>query len=170
MKYFVFCLFFLTLSCGTKQKKQFYVDKDFADYLSRFEFFLGYKIDDLVMVYGDTKVYGENVVGNCSQRKIVSADLTGKEVKKTPKITIKKSFWERSDIPTRELLIFHELGHCIFDRDHRTTHRGSAFPVSIMEPTLFSSFFYVKYYSYYISELFGTRLDENLYFDFNWYN
>lgn len=164
-----FLIFLVLLGCGLKKEKEFYVEPDFVQYLERFEYFLGYKIDDIVIVYGDTTATLPSAIGTCTSQKILNSDLRGQRIKRTPIIKIKRNFWNKSDIPTRELLMFHELGHCILNRGHRTV-KGSTFPVSIMEPVIFSSFVYVKDYSYYISELFGTKKDGDLTFDFFWYD
>ncbi len=37
-------------------------------------------------------------------------------------VTIDTDFWEWSDEWDREMVIFHELGHCVLNRDHNENH------------------------------------------------
>jgi len=60
------------------------------------------------------------------------------------RIELDPLFWADADAEDRELLFFHELGHCVLGQRHRSR--------SIMAPALFSGYF--KRRSSYISELF----------------
>lgn len=54
-------------------------------------------------------------------------------------IRIDADAWSQLDDKTRELLIWHELGHCLVGRDHDTkwiSHEGQRIPRSIMYPHL----------------------------------
>ena len=47
-------------------------------------------------------------------------------------IRIDKDFWERSSDLSRELIVFHELGHCFLDRRHNNQRRADGTCDSIM--------------------------------------
>lgn len=69
-------------------------------------------------------------------------------------------YWNESDDLDRESLIYHELGHCILNREHNdfviVYTDGRVIKKSIMNAYLFSE--YRKYRSYYIYELFHPHL------------
>jgi len=48
------------------------------------------------------------------------------------KITIDQEFWERSNNAYREMIIFHELGHCYLNRGHKEEAFANGRCVSIM--------------------------------------
>ena len=68
----------------------------------------------------------------------------------------------------RELLLFHELGHCLLYQDHRAdvmdTEWGSPVPASIMYPQLGASIIYAykREPTYYIKELINAKPDIEL--------
>jgi hypothetical protein len=67
-------------------------------------------------------------------------------------IHILREFWDASNDATREMLVFHELGHCSLGRDHlNDTVNGN--PVSIMNSFIFTSQTYLDYMAAYINEL-----------------
>jgi len=47
-------------------------------------------------------------------------------------ITIDQEFWERSSAAYREMIIFHELGHCYLNRGHKEAAFANGRCVSIM--------------------------------------
>jgi len=47
-------------------------------------------------------------------------------------ITIDREFWQKASNSLREMVIFHELGHCALGRDHREGHDADGFCISIM--------------------------------------
>jgi hypothetical protein len=49
-------------------------------------------------------------------------------------ITIQKATWAKSTDTYKRSLLFHELGHCIFNRVHRTDMYNDGCPKSIMYP------------------------------------
>lgn len=79
--------------------------------------------DNLIITFGP--VSGEDVCGQC----LLQAG-------KTPRITLNNNSdcWKAAYPNERECLVFHELGHCLLDR----THRSDKFPkgqyVSLMNP------------------------------------
>lgn len=72
----------------------------------------------------------------------------------TPRrITINKYWWDGYDEYDREILIFHELGHCVLNRDHTDSYDSWGRPLSIMSTDL-GGWDYKDYYNSYIQELF----------------
>lgn len=69
-----------------------------------------------------------------------------------PKITINHTNWIGLNAIYREQLLFHELGHCLLNRNHLGSGQN---PVSIMNSNLFNSQIYVDNYDSLIEELFN---------------
>ena len=70
-------------------------------------------------------------------------------------ILLRESSWQNLSDLSREILVFHELGHCddALDRDHiDATYRG--YDLSIMNSLLINPTDYVRYYDEYQEELF----------------
>lgn len=63
----------------------------------------------------------QHVAGLCSYRSY-----------RPNEITIDKSFWNRSNALFRELIVFHELGHCYLGRDHLENAFSNGLCKSIM--------------------------------------
>ncbi len=81
---------------------------------------------DLSEIYGlIEEIDEENVAGQCSYS---SAHPN--------RIIIDKSYWERASIAYRELVVFHELGHCSLMRDHRDDSSPNGICQSIMNSGL----------------------------------
>lgn len=73
-------------------------------------------------------------------------------------IHLDEDYWEKSDEYEREALIFHELGHCVLDREHDDSIifvDSGPRPKSLMNSFLFSE--YKKNRGYYIWEMFSSQ-------------
>lgn len=72
-------------------------------------------------------------------------------------IYINQSWFSNSttSITAKKILIFHELGHCSFDRDHDSRKYSNGMPYSIMYPTInpIIPFFNTTYENYFLTEL-----------------
>jgi hypothetical protein len=75
----------------------------------------------------------------------------------SPHIRINKEQWNRLGETARRILLFHELGHCVLNRDHRTDLRSDQSPASIMFPSLLRSSTYENSRDYYWQELFQEQ-------------
>lgn len=84
----------------------------------------------------------------------------------TPRVEINRTTWELANESSREILVFHELGHCLLGRGHldnqvavASLDRGSSvlIPVSLMSSHALSSAIYDDYKSYYLDELFRGK-------------
>lgn len=71
-------------------------------------------------------------------------------------ITVNASLWHGLTEAHREQIMFHELGHCVLLRAHRTDLRADGSPISIMYPVSNFVSSYVAHRSEYIKELFDT--------------
>ena len=109
-----------------------------------------------------------------AQRPITSLEITFREFDpgqttlgycqkggKSPLIVINLNFWNKPwfSEADKEQLIFHELGHCILNREHLNDTDSGGNPLSIMNYYHFSNLQYENDYSSYIQELFGTRTE-----------
>ena len=103
------------------------VDERLWPYFQRFEeagIERGFEVD--LVVAGITGVIedldGEHVAGQCT--------TFGNF--RPGRITLDAEFWNRSSDLFKEFIIFHELGHCYLDRDHREDTFSNGRCVSIM--------------------------------------
>lgn len=71
------------------------------------------------------------------------------------KIQIDREYFDSSTDLEREQLIFHELGHCVLERDHTKHKDEHKKPMSIMYPYTLSESTYVSKYREYMDELFS---------------
>jgi hypothetical protein len=102
------------------------------------------KIDNLILEFKDT-YNNESILGQCGIKN------------NTPKITIKKSYFEASNKALKEIIVFHELGHCLLNRDHLSGYDyGNHRLYSIMNAYEFNDEMYKLNYDYYLKELFGV--------------
>lgn len=109
-------------------------------YLSKPDFVIG----DIPINFGDTE--NPNFDGVCN-----TYSNGAKEV------IIKKSWWDTASASQREIMIFHELGHCSLNRDHDSellSKDNYVVKASIMNPTIPGSAHYQQYKTAYLSELF----------------
>ncbi len=70
-----------------------------------------------------------------------------------PVVYIDISTWNRLDDLLREELVFHELGHCLLDRDHCDEH-DKFLPLSMMRSGLVPMKYYLLNRELYLYELF----------------
>lgn len=81
------------------------------------------------------------------------------EVLGSPEIEVDENEFRELEDSEKEALMFHELGHCILNRDHRDDRipQEQNRQSSIMSTYLINAFYYVKYYNSYMYELFNGR-------------
>jgi len=74
-------------------------------------------------------------------------------------ITIDTEFWSRASHLTREMVVYHELGHCILGRDHREDAFQSGICRSIMRSGLGScaDAYTSEHRGYFVEELFTVH-------------
>ncbi|MEK6704184.1 MAG: hypothetical protein AABZ06_00175, partial [Bdellovibrionota bacterium] len=86
--------------------------------------------------------YGAYVIGLCE---------SGVSIRR---VTLDPDFWDSVSDTQRELLMHHELGHCVLYRGHRSDSLSTGAYASIMYPVIMSSSTYINNYDYYQNELF----------------
>lgn len=104
-----------------------------------------------------------NYHGTCIKYELSNGEIVTRE------IFIKENYWNNVDEIAQQYLIFHELGHCILDRDHFDdffiTSDNKKIYVSIMSTYVSGEMLenYENYYDGYMQELFTqetTLLEE----------
>lgn len=109
---------------------------------------------NLIVTFGSTQ--SEDVCGECLQ-----------QMGKTPRITLHANdyCWKDASVNERECLVFHELGHCLLNRAHKTDRLPNGASASLMNPGDMTIYATCRYpiddtcdkrprRSYYIDELF----------------
>lgn len=69
-------------------------------------------------------------------------------------IVISEKLWDHLDALEQYILVLHELGHCIQDREHIEDLMEDRCPVSLMYPEILPPTCIEKHWYYYIDELF----------------
>ena len=87
--------------------------------------------------------YGSSVIGLCE---------SGGNMRR---VTFEPTFWNSVDDTQKELLVHHELGHCVLYRAHRTDLLPSGADASIMYPVIMTDSTYTTNANYYLTELFA---------------
>lgn len=123
----------------------------FAPYVRKFEeesarFGKPVKVEDLVIRFG---ALDAGLTGLCRRRFAA-----------TPAIILEEQSWLDSTELTRESLMFHELGHCVLNEEHRREMIPSILPdvlipASLMNPTVVAGEIYLQNRDYYLGELFS---------------
>jgi hypothetical protein len=120
-----------------------YVEKFVADAaLQGVDLVAEMRADPVVIQMGSLDYLGSGVIGLCE------TGYGGRTV------TLDPDFWGRISDTQDELLMHHELGHCILYRPHRSTLLSTGREASIMNPIIMSSSTYQGNYAYYQNELF----------------
>lgn len=130
-------LLILILSgCG----QPIYVQPELQPYVDRFTAAYGRTLEKTIEVkFDDLKDQPILILGEC--------DGMGGE---RPRVLIRQGIWETYNDASRELIIFHELGHCELERHHE-----GELSESIMRPTILLDSDYINYQNYYVNELFS---------------
>lgn len=69
-------------------------------------------------------------------------------------IEINQLYWKQLSEYQRIGLIFHELGHCVLNREHVESNSVMLCPTSFMYPSVLTNFCVEKHYQEYIKEMF----------------
>lgn len=98
-------------------------------------------VSEVTIALGDVSDLGDKVIGACFMD--------------TGNIILSAKFWAEASQIQREMLVFHELGHCALKRQHRDDMADSIRPISIMNPTILAERDYKANRSKYLDELFA---------------
>lgn len=145
-------LLFFNAACGQpesleKTKKQAYIEPEFEYFVDLFE--LEQKVTvDIEMKFAKLELPS---VGMCYYYQY--QDGTREFVN----IEIDPDYWQSTSETRKEVLLFHELGHCVLGRDHDEQKVYYTVPKSIMYPYLFEHA-YQTYRSYYVEELQNQKI------------
>jgi hypothetical protein len=136
-------------SCGTLDPREGNgIDPEFASYVARFERYYGRPIGDIPIYFA--KMESNKSAGECW--------IWWGGYRTYREIRIDRRWWNQmGDTFQREILIFHELGHCELNRPHTEEMRNMFAPMSIMYPSVNVSHWrtYLLNHDYYIKELFA---------------
>ena len=143
-----------------KVHKEYRVPKEFTPYVESFieegrERNRLQSIDSLIIQFGKTEENAKTV-GYCD----LTVERKTNKVLEPPSITINEKYWNGSSDVQKELLMYHELGHCILNRYHdgnATIELGVVVPESIMYPYMFDAAIYENKRIDYLDELFGVK-------------
>lgn len=122
------------------------VPAEIQPYITNFENYsknygLNIKVTNLVVNYNTST---SEVAGSC---------LDGQFI--TPTITLNTTYWNTTDSTLKEIIMFHELGHCVLGRVHRLDIINGE-PVSIMYPYILNDLVYQNSKDAYLKELYTT--------------
>ena len=145
---------FIAMACGQKESPRvavFQVDSDFLPYVSAFERAANeqgkpIRVNDLIVSFGPTPNLNET--GVCE----ISSD-------ESPRITINQNIWSFLSPMDRQQVMFHELGHCVLRRLHKsgvTVQNGASIPSSMMYTHRIPGTTYSAHQGFYHIELFST--------------
>ena len=163
MKYVLIIISAMFLvACGQKQKTEFRVDPALMPYYEKFvqeslERGRNSSTNDLIMEFGSTE---GRVLGYCQKQEKFNFKFLYTETVSTPVVVINPTVWKNMahDEAGRRELIYHELGHCILNKDHDTTRSAYGRPESIMYPYHMGGSWFATWENNYLDQLFGLRL------------
>lgn len=131
------------------------VNPEFIKYVNSFEKEYGKSIGDVSMDFVDQP---SNIVGLCKKW-----GYTYRQVE------VDKTYWKQATEEERMGLVFHELGHCVLDREHKSDyflynglHITGQVPASLMFPYNFYTSFYSELEAYYKYEMFHPQLAKEI--------
>lgn len=137
----------LAVACGKTPVLS--VGSEFTPYVAKFEqksreYGNPVNVDNLIVQFGP--MHSKEERGACE----IGGD-------NTPSVTINQETWNKIDESEREELIFHELGHCVLRRKHRSDRDAKGHPTSIMNPYSINGKIYSQNSDAYLAELFQNR-------------
>lgn len=74
----------------------------------------------------------------------------------SPKIVLAKWYWNMASKMEKEVLLFHELGHCVLHLEHNNETNIEGMPESIMHYSVFDASYYEANRESYLKQLFGA--------------
>jgi hypothetical protein len=133
-----------TVSVSSHNPRAPHIEKEFEPYVNKFFDLLGYR-EDIIVEFTNNDDYA----GVCYYWAVGNNE-----------IKVNRNYWEKINEKQREQLIFHELGHCVLNKDHNNDIidiNGFSCPYSIMRSWAFDRFeiehCYNKDYQHYVRDL-----------------
>ncbi len=152
-KVFAFLLILFLIGCRPDANEDTLIHSDVAvlhDFLSTFELEAasrGFRInlDELDIDVVIEEIDDDNVAGTCQY-----------SPNRPNLVTIDRSFWDSASDIWREMVVFHELGHCVLGRGHREDMDENGSCLSIIQSGLGTCILRYNQVNrdYYIDELF----------------
>ncbi len=134
------------------------VDRALWPYFERFEIAAAEQNMDIDLIQTETTgtiedIEDENVAGLCNY----ATNRLGHIVENH--VTIDLEFWNRFNDNVKEMIVFHELGHCVLGRDHKEGQLQDGRCLSIMRSGLepCRDIYNSATKDYYIDELFNPE-------------
>lgn len=145
-------LFLVGCASPIKFEKHLSVSVEFTPYIISFQehaaqYGQNVRIDDLIVRFND-KLNGTETIGLCTTDRY-----------ETPIIDIQPDHWYNQNEYGRQVLMYHELGHCVLGLDHDDSFiyssvSGRNVPNSIMYPNYFWVQSYFENHDHYLKQLF----------------
>lgn len=92
------------------------------------------RLSNLTIKFGDPRIVSPHFIGYCDMF--------------TRTVIVLKEAWDIADKDSKQVLIDHELGHCLLERNHRhivTNNEDKTYsPHSIMFPNVLPGFYYIR--------------------------
>lgn len=133
-----------------------FIHSEILPYVREFESLYGKKTENISITF--TSFFGSSVVGICQSYSKNGGWYRDKVIK------LDRDYWNESSKAAKEILVFHELGHCELERDHDDeflTTNEDGIPVlmskSIMNSYIINETKYIENRTYYIIELFNKN-------------
>lgn len=186
MKFIYIMISLFLISCGKNQRVKTIIPKEFSKYVQKFEELStnSYvnkpaRVVGVVMTLTDSLDNETN--GVCYKEELDKSNfgtqlyIMFNGVTKSQKyIEISSTYWRYATDAEKEALIFHELGHCMLNREHLDGFnlQNNRY-YSIMNYFSFEGEIYTRNYQYYIRELFkangfnSNEISSNNYISFN---
>lgn len=142
-KFLVLAVLVLATGCGRKQLEV----AGFESYVDAFQASSNahgrnITVEELIIQFGTTA--SANADATCYRG--------GSE---TPKIVVDPNRWEQMPEEQRTALLFHEMGHCVLNREHKSGPMDSGgCPGSVMNPYTLSATCFSGHRDHYEEELF----------------
>jgi len=135
------------INTDSDPRKTLTTDDAFLNYIADFEIDYAYYLNAEINVH-DIPINFTNEL----EKEYLGACYYYGEKRKWKEIKINTKYWTNLDEQQRKALIYHELGHCALNREHKDDYHRS-FPVSIMN-SYHIGVNYEKYSGEYDYELF----------------
>ncbi len=140
-------LFWLMILTGCTHKPTYDVTPEALSYVASFEADSIIQnrpvhINDLIIVFDSELPNG--TLGSCYYEP-------------TPRVVINPIWWSNANPIYREIMMYHELGHCILKRGHTFYHKlmkNDFYPISLMYTSSITPDVYENNKEYYVHELF----------------
>ena len=129
--------------------RQLYVDPSLKPYVQMFmseadNQGMSLHIDNLIVIFVDLN--SATIEAQCES---FNNGTVG-----TPTISVLRSKWDRKSEISKQMIMFHELGHCVLFRQHNNAYTQYGYVYSIMYYMLQSDTAYVRNWTHYMYELF----------------